>query len=290
MDCYRFCQQCEDHFETAGASGPNRIPFAASFLRGSVVQRWHQHKRRSEGAPMTWAEFKGFLRKNLGDDRAFANSICSKFRRDSQYQVESVLDWAAHLEHLQSILLEYDPVGAPTKPTMLRYFQEGLKPSVLAELEHRDLELESFDQMVKKAVDAEAKSALRPRSSTKEMDQHCPRGNRPANSTKSQGSTMKDPRSEEPKVRGTEAPPGPQRSESSEKARKEKKKEQRRRDQERREGSTPASGVNTAQTGEPHQKKKKKRSDKAPRDTSQVKCCNCQKHGHYANKCLEPKN
>ena len=83
MDCYRFCQQCEDHFETAGASGPNRIPFAASFLRGSVVQRWHQHKRRSEGAPMTWAEFKGFLRKNLGDDRAFANSICSKFRCDS---------------------------------------------------------------------------------------------------------------------------------------------------------------------------------------------------------------
>ena len=120
LDCYRFCQQCEDHFDTAGASGPNRIPFAASFLRGSVVQRWHQHNRRSEGAPMTWAEFKDFLRKNLGDDRAFANSICSKFRRDSQYQAESVLDWAAYLEHLQSILLEYDPVGALTKPTMLR--------------------------------------------------------------------------------------------------------------------------------------------------------------------------
>lgn len=101
MDCYRFCQQCEDHFETAGANGPNRILFAASFFRGTVVQRWHQHKRRSEAeAPMTWAKFKNFLRKNLGDDRAFANSICSKFRRDSQYQLESVLDWAAHLEHL----------------------------------------------------------------------------------------------------------------------------------------------------------------------------------------------
>ena len=93
LDCYRFCQQYEDHFETARANGPNRIPFAASFLRGTVAQQWYQHKRRSvEEAPVTWAEFKSFLRTNLGDDRAFADSICSKFRRDSQYQAESVLD------------------------------------------------------------------------------------------------------------------------------------------------------------------------------------------------------
>ena len=81
-----------------------------------------------------------------------------------------MLDWAAYLEHLRSILLEYNLVGAPTKSTMLRYFREDLKPSVLAELERRDLKLENFDQMVKKAVDAEAKSAPRPHSSTKEID------------------------------------------------------------------------------------------------------------------------
>ena len=85
-----------------------------------------------------------------------------------------MLDWAAHLEYLQSILLEYNPVRAPTKPTMLKYFQEGLKPSVLTELEYRDLELESFNQMVKKAVNAKAKSAFQPRSSTKDIDQNCP--------------------------------------------------------------------------------------------------------------------
>ena len=119
---------------------------------------------------MTWAKFKDFFKKNLRDDRAFANSICSKFRRDSQYQAESVLDWAAHLEHLQSILFEYDPVGAPTEPTMPRYFQGNLKSFVLAELDYWDLELESFNQMLKKAVDAEAKLALQPHSSMKEMD------------------------------------------------------------------------------------------------------------------------
>ena len=76
MDCYRFCQQCEDHFKTAGAKKSNRIPFAASFLRGGVTQRWLQYKRRhDEAIPMTWPEFKDFLRKNLGDSRAFVDSI-----------------------------------------------------------------------------------------------------------------------------------------------------------------------------------------------------------------------
>ena len=40
MDCYQFCQQCEDYFETAGAKRLNKIPFAALFLRGSVTQQW----------------------------------------------------------------------------------------------------------------------------------------------------------------------------------------------------------------------------------------------------------
>lgn len=59
MDCYQFCQQCEDHFDTAGARGPNRTPFAASFLRGCR----HQHKRRLDNglAPLTCPEFKAFL-------------------------------------------------------------------------------------------------------------------------------------------------------------------------------------------------------------------------------------
>ena len=123
LNCYRFCQQYKDHFETVGANGPNRVSFAASFLRRAMVQRWHQQKHRSGAEdPMTWEEFKDFLQTNLGDDRAFANSILSQFRRVSQHQQESVLEWAAHLEHLQSILLAYDPVGAPAEPTMLRYF------------------------------------------------------------------------------------------------------------------------------------------------------------------------
>ena len=76
MDCYQFCQQSEDYFKTAGAKRPNRILFAALFLRGSVTQRWLQHKRRCDGAVlMTWPEFKKFFQKNLGNSRAFINSV-----------------------------------------------------------------------------------------------------------------------------------------------------------------------------------------------------------------------
>ena len=124
-------------------------------------------------------------------------------------------------------MLKYHLLRAAIKPTILRYFRKDLKTSVLGELKHQDLELESFNPIIKKAVDVEAKSALLPRTSTKKMDQHCSRGNQPANSivAKSQGSVMKNPRSKEPKVRGTKSL-GCQQSEYFKKARKEKKKEQ----------------------------------------------------------------
>ena len=36
-------------------------------------------------APITWAEFKAFLQKNLGKSKLFVDSIWKKFKRDSQY-------------------------------------------------------------------------------------------------------------------------------------------------------------------------------------------------------------
>ena len=68
---------------------------------------------------MTWLEFKEFLRKNLGDFRAFVDSVWKKVKRDSQYQDESVQDWAAHLEYLQSILIEFNSEWAPEEGTMI---------------------------------------------------------------------------------------------------------------------------------------------------------------------------
>ena len=40
IECYNFCQQYKDHFATARAKSPNRISFAAFFLRDCINFRW----------------------------------------------------------------------------------------------------------------------------------------------------------------------------------------------------------------------------------------------------------
>ena len=123
MECYHFCQQCEDHFATAGATGFNRTPFAASFLRNRISFCWHQHKLQSQAvAPLPWVEFKAFLRKSLGDSRSFVDNIWSKIKRDSQYQQEEVQDWASHLEHLQSIFIKFGADRAPEESDLFQFF------------------------------------------------------------------------------------------------------------------------------------------------------------------------
>ena len=68
MDSYYFCQQYENHFETSSATGMNRTPFVVLFLRSIISLKWAQHKRRHQSAtPITWSEFKIFLRKDLGN-------------------------------------------------------------------------------------------------------------------------------------------------------------------------------------------------------------------------------
>ena len=54
MDCYHFCQQYEDYFETSGATGMNRTHFATTFFRGSISLRWAQYNYRHKRAtPIT---------------------------------------------------------------------------------------------------------------------------------------------------------------------------------------------------------------------------------------------
>lgn len=111
--------------------------------------------------------------------------------------MDEVQDWALHLKHLQAILIEFDTDGAPEESDLIQFFCEVLKPLIKAQIEQRGRKLDNWDELVKKAIDAEAKASLQPDSILYGMDHRCPRGNCPAHITvaKSLATTtsMRDP-------------------------------------------------------------------------------------------------
>ncbi len=115
-----------------------------------------------------------------------------KIRRDSQYQQEEVLDWAAHLEHLQAVLKEFVPTGAPNKTTLIRYFREGLRPSIRAQLDHWGRDPHGWEEVVEKVDDAEAKANLQPPFYVRDIDARCPKSHRPS-AKKNKEDTYQEP-------------------------------------------------------------------------------------------------
>ena len=119
----------------------------------------------------------------MGESKSFVNSIWRKLKRDSQYQLEEVYDWASHLEHFQSILIKFDLAATPTESTIVRYFEEGLKHSIKAKIDQDTTHLDNYEELVAKAVRAEAKAGLRPSSYVQETDIQVLQENQPAYTT-----------------------------------------------------------------------------------------------------------
>ena len=83
------------------------------------------------------------------------------------------------MEHLQAVLREFNSVAAPNDDSLIRYFREGLRPSIRAQLDTRGRELDSWDEVIEKAVDVEAKTSLQLYSRTREMDSKCSQNEQP---------------------------------------------------------------------------------------------------------------
>ena len=133
IESYHFCQQCEDHFETVGAKGHKRVPFATSFLKDRIHHCWQQYKtriKRNRAALLSWEEFKAFLKQSLGKSDAFVSNVWCKMGSDSQHQLEEVQDWVIQLKHLKSILLEFDAECAPLEGQLGRTFYHWLRPPI----------------------------------------------------------------------------------------------------------------------------------------------------------------
>ena len=166
---------------------------------------------------------------------------------------------------------------------MIRYFREGLRPSVRAQLDARGKDLDSWEEAVEKAVNAEVKVLLQSSSSIRNMDSRCSRGNRPVKKDE------KDSKNKSTDSASADTPSGKQSSSAQQISSINPKKDQdhqqggfRRRGGRRRQGQTHdslATGVNASTV------------KKEVKDISQVKCYNCHRKRHYATKCPQrPKN
>ena len=106
----------------------------------------------------------------MRESNSFIHNIWKKLKRDSQYQLEKVYNQASHLEYFQSILIEFDSASALTESTMVRYFEKDLKLSIKAEMDQDATHLDKYEEIVAKAVKAEAKVDLRPGSHMRKTD------------------------------------------------------------------------------------------------------------------------
>ena len=72
--------------------------------------------------------------------------------------------------------MEFDLAAAPTESTIIRYFEEGLKPSIKAKIDQDATYLDDYKELVAKVVRAEAKAGLRPSFYVQEADLQVFRG------------------------------------------------------------------------------------------------------------------
>ncbi len=203
----------------------------------------------------------------------------TKIRRDSQYQQEEVLDWAAHLEHLQAVLKEFDPSGAPNEITLIRYFREGLRLSIQAQLDHRGRDLDGWEEVVKKADDVEAKANLQPPFYVRDINPRCPKGHR-LSSRKDKEDTYRELQNEA--FKDKDKAKSHSSSTSANQPQTQASKKDNRGRQGGHGGGHPATGVNATEVA---------KKDKTSKDLSHIECYTCHQKGHYTTKCSgKPKN
>ena len=206
------------------------------------------------------------------------------------------MDWVAHLEHLQTVRREFDTDAVILEPILIRRFRDGLRPSIRAQAEQKGCQKDTRDQAIKKAITAEAKAALNLSSWVCKMDARCPRGHLSAskpteNYIRNQGSLPF--RLQEAQIM---SPHCSERAENSKKPRRDHQKGKHKRNCRDRgacgskpQGSTPATGVNTTETSARNDRGRDQPARREDRDMSRTTCYNCNKKGHFANQCPEPR-
>lgn len=101
-----------------------------------------------------------FLKRSLGEFDAFVGHILTKIRKDSQYQLEKIQDWTAHLENPLSILMGFDTDCASSEDQFGHTFYDGLWPSIKLSIDEISRQQMSSDNLVSAANRAKAKARI----------------------------------------------------------------------------------------------------------------------------------
>lgn len=106
----------------------------------------------------------------------FVGQIWAKCKSNSQHQLEEVEDWAAYLEHLQSILLEFDADCALGKDQLSRTFCDSLKFLIKLWVTKVDWQHLSWDDLVSETNSFKTKAHI---YGNTQLDQQCSKEKRP---------------------------------------------------------------------------------------------------------------
>ena len=79
------------------------------------------------------------------------------------------MDLAAHLEHLQTVLKEFNTTTASIEEVLICYFCDGLRAFIRSQTNERARDWDTWEEAIEKAIDVEAKAACQPKCLMNEM-------------------------------------------------------------------------------------------------------------------------
>ncbi len=133
--------------------------------------------------------------------------------------MEEIQDWAVHLKHLQSILLEFDANNALGEGQLGRTFYDGLKPLIKLWIANVGADM-PWDDLIRAANKAEARARIQ---ESTHLDQWGPKEKRPLKmSLNSQDDQVEKPKATAPPAKADS--PKSDQSKASDKVRKDQKK------------------------------------------------------------------
>lgn len=72
---------------------------------------------------------------------------------------ERIYGLGSSFRQLQTVPKEFDPVAVSNKAALIRYFRDGLKPSIRSQNDKQGRDLDNWEEAIEKAINNEVKSA-----------------------------------------------------------------------------------------------------------------------------------